>query len=48
VQRDFPEWAKVLPKIKSIQKAQYKLDSNLQESLPIESEAGRETGYYFE
>jgi hypothetical protein len=36
----------VLPEIKSIQKAQYRLDSHLQDSLPILLEAGRETGYF--
>jgi hypothetical protein len=36
----------VLPEIKSIQKAQYRLDSHLEDSLPIKLEAGRETGYF--
>jgi len=36
----------VLPEIKSVQKAQYKLDSHLEDSLPIKLEAGRETGYF--
>jgi hypothetical protein len=46
VQRNFPKWAKVLPEIKSIQKAQYALDSHLEETIPLHLEVGRETGYF--
>ncbi len=46
MQRTFPKWAKVLPEIKSIQKAQYRLDVHLQGELPLHLEAGKETGYF--
>ncbi len=46
MQKNFPKWAKVLPEIKSVQKAQYKLDSHLEETLPLHLEVGRETGYF--
>ncbi len=46
MQKSFPKWAKVLPEIKSIQKAQYRLDVHLQGALPLHLEAGKETGYF--
>ncbi len=36
----------MLPEIKSIQKAQYALDSHLEETIPLHLEVGRETGYF--
>jgi hypothetical protein len=46
VQHDFLKWAKVLPKIKSIQKAQFALDSHLEETIPLHLKVGRETGNF--
>ncbi len=36
----------MLPEIKSIQKAQYKLDNHLEEVIPLQLEAGGETGSF--
>jgi hypothetical protein len=41
-----PKWAKILPEIKTVQKAQYKLDSHLQDIIPLHLEAGPDTGYF--
>ncbi len=46
MQRQFPKWAKVLPEIKRIQRAQYSLNSYLNEIIPIHIEPNRETGRF--
>jgi hypothetical protein len=35
VQKTFPKWAKVLPEIKQLQRAQKSLNAHLQEKIPI-------------
>jgi hypothetical protein len=46
VQRHFPKWAKVLPVIKNIQRAQYSLNTHMETIIPIQYEPDRETGSF--
>jgi len=46
VQKQFPKWAKVLPEIKQLHKAQKCLNAYLHDKLPISYEPDRETGNF--
>ncbi len=46
VQQSFPKWAKVLPPVKHIQKAQYALNRHLNVMIPIKVEHGRKTAQF--
>jgi hypothetical protein len=46
VQKNFPKWAKVLPEIKQVQKAQKRLNEHLQNVLPIAIDDNRESGMF--
>jgi hypothetical protein len=46
VQKSFPKWAKVLPEVKQIQRVQRKLNSYLNDVIPIQLEPTRETGNF--
>lgn len=46
MQKTFPKWAKVLPEVKQIQRAQRRLNNHLNEIIPISYEPDRETGTF--
>ncbi len=46
VQKSFPKWAKVLPEVKQIQKAQKLLNEHLRNILPIHVEPDQETARF--
>jgi hypothetical protein len=46
VQKSFPKWAKVLPEVKLIQKAQKLLNGHLNDIPPIHIEPDHETGRF--
>jgi len=46
VQKQFPKWAKVLPEIKQLHKAQKNLNVHLHGRIPISYEPDRETGKF--
>jgi len=46
VQKGFPKWARILPEVKNIQRAEYKLNNQLNEIIPIIEENGRESAKF--
>jgi hypothetical protein len=46
VQKSLPKWAKVLPEVKHIQRAQYRLNNHLNNLIPMQLEPERESGKF--
>jgi hypothetical protein len=46
VQKTLPKWAKVLPEIKNLQRAQYSFNNHMDDIIPIKNETDRETGAF--